>query len=305
MPELKGKTSVHLCYYENEEGAFVKSMKCLVIYFSQTGNTETVAKAIQTGVKKEAGHCDLVKIKGADPRKLGEYDLIGIGSPCFGQEPRNVGNFIDAMESVKEKCAFSFVTHGGNPTLYFPSIVPKLKARGLSVIGTHDTYANCYLLHHVEPYPTKGHPDKIDLKEAEEFGREMVRRSRRFAAGEKDLIVPTPPPLPLPPEIDAVTLIEKFPSMVKYHREKCKYPKCRLCMDNCPMGGIDLSADPPVIANRCHPCEFCARICPTGAIDMDEWCAALSIGSLEVLYPMSLMPLLDKAEAEKVHNNLK
>ena len=49
------------------------------------------------------------------------------------------------------------------------------------------------------PYYTAGHPDEIDLREAEEFGREMVERSRRISAGETKLIpaMPDMPPLEL------------------------------------------------------------------------------------------------------------
>ena len=59
--------------------------------------------------------------------------------------------------------------------------------------------------------------------------------------------------------------------MLKFHPEKCVYPSCRLCMDNCPMDGIDLSMDPPVIATPCMSCTLCAKICPTGALDESEW----------------------------------
>jgi flavodoxin/ferredoxin len=276
-------------------------MKCIVIYFSQTGNTEMVAKAIQAGVKQAAGHCDIAKIKDANPRRLYEYDLIGLGAPCFGVEPRNVSAFINDMRFVGGKHLFAFLTHGGNPEHYFPSIYPRLKRRGLIVIGMRDWYGNCYLLHHLEPYPTKGHPDEIDLKEAEDFGREMVVRSWRISAGETELIPPAPPappPLPALGFPKNINIVESFTSTVKFYKEKCLYPKCRLCMDNCPMDGIDLSVEPPVIAKPCHPCEFCARICPTGAIDISIWLEDLSAVTIKYLYPLHLLPALEKAEAE-------
>ena len=47
-------------------------------------------------------------------------------------------------------------------------------------------------------------------------------------------------------------------------------------MDNCPVEGIDLSVDPPVIAKPCEYCEFCGRVCPTGAIDIDDWIKAVA-----------------------------
>ena len=38
-------------------------MKSIVIYFSQTHNTEKVAVAIQEGIKQIAGQCDVAKRK--------------------------------------------------------------------------------------------------------------------------------------------------------------------------------------------------------------------------------------------------
>jgi flavodoxin/Fe-S-cluster-containing hydrogenase component 2 len=270
-------------------------MKCLIIYFSQTGNTEKIAVAIQAGVKQTAGNCDLVKIKDANPRRLYEYDLIGLGSPVFGAEPGNVRAFIKNMRFVGGKHIFVFCTHGSVPDYFFPGIIPELKHSGLVVIGTNDWYGNCTLLHHLEPYPTAGHPDAIDLKEAEEFGQIMVDRSRRIMAGETTLIPPdsfSPPP---PPEAEKFSqdIIHALPSLLKFHKEKCLYPKCRLCMEHCPMDGIDLTVKPPVLAKPCINCEFCARICPTGAIDIMDWVISLS----EPAFMKSLIELnLDKAE---------
>jgi ferredoxin len=275
-------------------------MKSIIIYFSQTGNTEKIALAIQEGVKQATGQCDIVKIKDANPKKLYEYDLIGFGSPVFNVY--NVWAFISSMRYVGGKHAFGFCTHGGSPETFFPNMVPKLKQKGLVVIGMRDWYSNCYCLHHVEPYPTMGHPDEIDLKEAEDFGREMVQRSWRISAGETGLIPPDPPPPPFMPE-NVGGIIEAFSSMLKLHKEKCLYPNCRLCMDNCPMDGIDLSVDPPIIAKPCMFCEFCCRLCPTGALDMDEWVKAAAV-TCENMYPEMLLPALDKAEAAGIFRRL-
>jgi flavodoxin/ferredoxin len=301
-------------------------MKSIVIYFSQTGNTEKVAYAVQAGVDQVAGHCDIAKIKDANPKRLYEYDLIGIGSPLF--EVTNVWQFMNKLRGVGGKHVFLFCTHGsaiqgGN---FFHDAYRRLKPRGVTLIGTADWYGDCYLLHHTYPYPSKGHPDEIDLKEAEEFGRDMVLRSWKVAAGETALIPPEPvlqmpvlPPLPgggslpvmkLPPLIDGKDwradvvnsehwkTISSLPSMLKFHKEKCLYPKCRLCMENCPVDGIDLSVDPPVIAKPCEHCEFCGRVCPTGAIDIDDWIEAVA----KITFPN--FPAFDQAEAEGIFRRL-
>lgn len=276
-------------------------MKCVVIYFSQTGNTEKVAKAVQTGVKQAAGHCDIVKIKEADPRRLYEYDLIGLGSPVFHfKEPGNIDAFINNMRFVGGKHIFSFCTHCTMRMLYFPSIVPKLQKKGLVVIGWRDWYGHSWgPIIQPTPYLTDGHPDEIDLREAEDFGREMVRRSQRIYAGETNLIPRTPAKVPPPVVGEGGELFHiSFKDFVRYDRGKCRYPQCRLCMDNCPMDGIDLTVEPPIIAKPCLDCMFCEAICPSGALSADdEWMVATAQDVSKVLKSTGTKELA-KAEAQ-------
>jgi flavodoxin/Fe-S-cluster-containing hydrogenase component 2 len=268
-------------------------MKCVIVYFTQTGNTEKVAYAVQKGVEKASCQCDLIKIKDANPRRLYEYDLIGLGMPVFGVEPGNMAAFIRDMRFVGGKHAFAFCTHGTLPDLIFGSLVPKMKSRGLVVIGTRDWYGSCYLSHCPKPYPTDGHPDEIDFKEAEDFGKQMVENSLKITAGDTSLIPPAPaaPDMPKPD-----WLINVFKNKVKFYKEKCLYPKCRLCMDNCPMDGIDLSMDPPVLFKPCIDCEFCTKLCPTGAIDINDEYGEYVTEGFENDMNKNLLPILDKAE---------
>jgi flavodoxin/ferredoxin len=252
-------------------------MKCAVIYFSQTGNTEQIARAVHAGVKAAAGHADLLRIKDAHPRRLQAYDLLGIGSPVFGyREAPNVAAFIEEMRFVGGKHVFAFATHGTHGEYFAPSIIPKLRGRGLVVLGVRHWYGNTYIPGAPDPYPTAGHPDEIDRREAEAFGREMAELSRRLSAGEAVTI----PPLPEPPAVGLETMLSNLHRIEKergaefihtqssrYDKTKCLYPQCHLCMDNCPVDGIDLTVDPPVIGQPCMHCMFCSKICPTGAMD--------------------------------------
>ena len=90
-------------------------MKSIVIYFSQTGNTEKVGKAIAAGIEEVTGQCDVSEIRRVSPLGLKDYDLIGIGSPVFGQCPDNVLEFGRQLKFVGGKHAFTFCTHGTSP----------------------------------------------------------------------------------------------------------------------------------------------------------------------------------------------
>jgi len=291
-----------------------------MIYLSLTGNTEKIARKIQSGISAAAGNCELVRLRDADWRKLQDYDLIGIGCPVYGgREPKVVQEFVKSIKYVGGKHCFAFGTHGTTPESFFPKFVPALKRRGMVVIGTYNCYAACYISGMPNPYPSGGHPDEIDFHEAEAFGREMVRRSLKIHSGETGLIPPNPRmPETKEGEINLVKISRKemerildeqraqgiitIPDMNKvwlqYDQSKCKYPKCGLCMNNCPVHGIDLTVNPPVVGNPCMNCMLCTFVCPTGAMYENEWSvkayAEHARGEMETFY----LPPLDKAEAE-------
>jgi ferredoxin len=195
-------------------------------------------------------------------------------------------------------------------------VVRRLTAKGFTVIGWRDWFGDCIQQFRAHPYPTAGHPDEIDLQEAREFGKEMAELSKRISAGEKDLIPPIPEWNLHPQMINALEfymshgLRDHLP--IKYDKEKCAYPKCTLCMDNCMMEYIDLSAEPRNFGDKGTECSmwmgctFCELICPTGAIYCDQFENLESMGkmmaSMRGLVAMTEYNLfereIDKLEAE-------
>ena len=127
-----------------------------------------------------------------------------------------------------------------------------------------------------KPYLTDGHPDEIDLKEAEDFGREMAELSRRIYQGETNLI-PTFPRgkdydetygQPLGPNAglpeDAVITVS-YPLII--NMDKCT--RCDLCVEHCPTNSIDFAESPPLFRFDCDKCWLYEQICPVGAIEYD------------------------------------
>lgn len=272
-------------------------MKCIVNYLSVTGNTEKIARAIQLGVKQVAGNCEIVKLSEANPRRFADYDLIGLGSPVYGPGPFDFQNFIKDMRGVGGKHAFVFCTHGLLPYHYFPNITSLLRNRDMVVIGWQQWYGNACNPWHLYPYASAGHPDEIDLKDAENFGKEMAERSQRISSGEIQLIPKAleMPSMDPPPVAAAADLCIDD---LKYHQEKCLYPNCRLCMDNCPQHSIDLTLNPRVITQTCNPhCALCTMICPSGALEIDEWFEHQNDNWIEVEKELTLANIA-KQEAE-------
>ena len=254
-------------------------MKSIVIYHSWTGNTKQIAEAIQSGIKDIFNECEIASLKDVDIEKLADYDLIGLGSfvQTF-QEPVAVTEFIKAMPDLKGKYGFTFCTHGTCAGNFISNMVAALRGKGLTVTGWNDWYGGGFIPLMPKPYYTDGHPDDIDLKEAGEFGREIAQRTMKIAGGDSQLI----PELPEKEEYEKLygALMnlgggEEMADMVKlkpaYNPDKCLYPKCTKCMDNCPTKSIDLSKSSPVNHETCGPCLvwFCEQLCPSGAMEVN------------------------------------
>ncbi|MBI4768792.1 MAG: 4Fe-4S binding protein [Deltaproteobacteria bacterium] len=247
-------------------------MKTLLLYFSQTGNTEKVAKSIQDGIRDAEGLCDLIVLKEFDPALLAEYDLVGLGSPVFYyKEPFNVQDFIEGLPELNGQHWFVFCTHGNVIGNFFPSIIEKLKKKGALVIGFHNSYANITLPFYPRPSYTSGHPDLIDLEQARAFGRKIGKLSPQIKNQESELIDLSCPVSSEEWNQDSRMLtretLEKILPKLSINPETCI--QCRECEENCPVHGIDIEEDPPRIQTPCIYCWHCVNICPTLSIEAD------------------------------------
>jgi NAD-dependent dihydropyrimidine dehydrogenase PreA subunit/flavodoxin len=271
-------------------------MKCLVIYYSVSGSTRKIAQAIHKGMGQITDQCDIVALQGANGvpgMKMGhllEYDLIGIGSPVWRSTMTpNVMNFINTVPSrewqfifeenftrtfkpEEKQQYFFFMTHGKSPGPAAERTWKALNDRGLTVIGWDDWYGNALMAYAQKPWQTQGHPDEISLQQAEEFGKQMVERSRRISAGEVNLIPQMPTGKEYLELYGPPFEPENYAKWIKHHYgikidpEKCI--QCGICEQNCPMGAIDLGAENPILPN-CMYCTTCELVCPVGAVDIN------------------------------------
>ena len=241
-------------------------MKGIIIYFSATGNTRKIAKSVHLGMKKLIEDCDIVAVKDIEPQDMEKYDLIGIGSPIWGfREPVNIRLFLYNMPQLDGKLCFPFCVHGAAPVGFMFSVVPMLKKKGLAIIGYKDWYGSVSQVRHMpKPYLTDGHPDEVDLEEARDFGQEMAELAHKIVIGENNLIPELPKgsttnPLWGPfnpgvrPEEEGSSELKSPHPQRRIDLEKCKYPECIICEDNCPVRAIDLSVThAPSRHNRAH-----------------------------------------------------
>ena len=101
-------------------------MKGIIVFFSLTGNTKKIARAIHKGMSPLMKQCDIVTLKDVDTSHLQNCDLIGIGSPVWGAVPQHVERFINYLPDVQGKYVFAFCTHGARGGRFFPIMVKLL-----------------------------------------------------------------------------------------------------------------------------------------------------------------------------------
>ena len=60
--------------------------KIAVVYWSMTGNTEAMARAVAAGAQGARTDAELIEASGFGPEKLADYSAIAFGCPAMGDE---------------------------------------------------------------------------------------------------------------------------------------------------------------------------------------------------------------------------
>lgn len=246
-------------------------MKVLIGYFSQTGNTEAVARAVARGLA--AAGCEPVDVRPIDqvaPADWLAYNLIGLGMPVFYyHEPVVVREWIRRLAPRAAVPMFTFNTNGGNPCNTFRRVRKFLRPRGGRVLGSFECFGFDTYPIYMKSFRQWGHPDSDDLASAEAFGRRMADLAARFAGGE-------PVPEMTYPFVGGRTfrlslicrkpILDAFFPRFNLDRDLCT--RCGACERRCPTDNIALSPYPE-FRNRCIHCHLCERVCPHNAIQCD------------------------------------
>jgi flavodoxin I len=153
-----------------------KTCKVLIVYYSQTGNTEKMARAVEEGVKSVVGVNVEMKYF-ARPEELAEADAIILGVPTYyheiGIDMRNLLEGVSKEEidlSGKVGAAFgSYGWSGEAPNMLIEIMKNKF---GMDV---------------VEPaLRIKYNPDEAGLEECRKLGKTVAEKIVKTALGSSD-----------------------------------------------------------------------------------------------------------------------
>jgi len=170
-------------------------MKVLVTYFSQTGNTEKIARAIYEELFRD-NEVQLNRMEETNPDVLKEYDFIFIGSPLHaGNLAGPVKDFLNRMKAGSGQKMAGFITHAA--TAYPDQDMDRFSEPIKTACHENQVeYKGCFdcqgylteTMHEMIKKNQKltdkqwservkrmtGHPNEKDLKNAQIFARESL-----------------------------------------------------------------------------------------------------------------------------------
>ena len=77
--------------------------KIAVVYWSGTGNTEEMAKAVAKGAQEAGAQTELFGASEFSADRLDSFDGIALGCPAMGAEELEDSEFLPMYESIKDR----------------------------------------------------------------------------------------------------------------------------------------------------------------------------------------------------------
>jgi len=152
-------------------------MKSLVIYYSKSGNTEKVAKAIARGSEAE-----LKRVEEVNPENVSDYSLICIGTPVHALAPaKPIKKFLEKLPDLSGRKGAGFCTmHAVGDKRTLRIIKEKLEAKNIEFLGGFSCKGLSSIFGDIGPKVfNKGKPNEEDLKRAEDFGRKLLNQVKQ------------------------------------------------------------------------------------------------------------------------------
>lgn len=226
-----------------------------IFYFTGTGNSLTVARAI--GKELKGNLISMSDASGLD--RIFEDDVIGFVFPVYhGDIPDFTARFLGEVKIHADAYIFAVTTYGGiegQTKIHVQSI---LKSRGLSLdYGARIVLPDNYLFTGTalskrevmfSRYPEALTKILWDLKENKRNAREFEKKYHSAPSKISKKL------------FDTIYKVNKK----KINYEKC--PGCGTCEKVCPVNNISKEDGKFKIGSNCADCMACAQWCPQKAV---------------------------------------
>ncbi len=245
-------------------------MKVAIPYFSATGNTEKMARAIGQRLQELGARVDYQDITAlADrqqPLDMDQYDAAVFGSPIHSMRaPRLFRDWLATLDG-QGKASAMFFTFGGfiiHPTHF--DTRRRLEAVNFRVVASADfPGAHTYNLSGWQAMA--GRPDQGDLDLAAQYAEAIHPR----LSGADPTLAPELDPGPYSEqELDQFELgrYKMAPDLPNRDGQECQM--CLLCQEQCPSGAMDAKKG-EADRDKCIVCLGCVKNCPDQALSLSD-----------------------------------
>ncbi len=248
--------------------------QALVLWFSQTGNTQRIGRLLAAVLQKQGVSVTAVEIRRFNPQHAADYDLIVMGCPVNHYDaPGFVKSWLTNLPPLPGTPVAAFVTHGLPPSNQHNTgcaVLEILAQRGglpmgLATFGNFGTYPPAWAFFPEKVLETADFPNETTYDQARRYAVDLLERvnrgdgfefSRELSFGDvKKNLAP-------------IWFSKMITDEHTIDLERCRH--CGTCADVCPTGAIDPDSG-TVNKDICVDCMGCINNCPTQAVRMVYW----------------------------------
>lgn len=139
--------------------------KIAIVYWSSTGNTETMAGAVAEGAKAAGAQTNFFEVTETSADQIAEYDVIALGCPAMGDEVLEEGDFepffSDLESKLRGKKLALFGSYDWGDGQWMRDWYDRTKAAGAHMLQTEGLMAN-------------NEPDEEALAACKALGKSLV-----------------------------------------------------------------------------------------------------------------------------------
>jgi NAD(P)H dehydrogenase (quinone) len=174
--------------------SFADSTQVLIVYYSKTGNTKTMAENVARGAREiDSTSVKLLSVENVKAVDIANADAIIVGTPVYSANVSpQMQEFINSWPfdgSMKNKVGAAFVSAGGISTgeeLTQLNVLHSMLVYGMIVVGGESWQSafGASAIVSEEPFNTHNDPEKINLifiKKAMELGARVAQIARKIS----------------------------------------------------------------------------------------------------------------------------
>ncbi len=139
--------------------------KVVIIYWSSTGNTETLANAIADGASEAGAEVKLMPVDEASVEDAVEADVLALGCPATGNEELEDAEMLPFVESLEDKLADKplvlFGSYDWGDGEWMENWAEQMRDYGVKMLE--------------EPMIVNLEPEDEDLEAAKELGAKLAK----------------------------------------------------------------------------------------------------------------------------------